>query len=536
MKNILTVIPAAGRGSRMLQLTDNCAKSMIPIAGKPLISYLLDQIIENGLSDVAIVVGYKKETIIDYVDTFYANKLTISYIEQKELLGLGHAVYELVSQVNICKYDGIFIMLGDAIFTNNAIFNFKQSYIACAEMIDYSRWCIAEKDKNNYLIRLIDKPKTKPKCNYALLGAYYFDNTKLFNSSVIEAIDSGIKIRDEFQLSTAIELYNQKNKIKLLLLDGDNDWLDFGEFESYYANSKKIIRSRYFNTVDFHDDTIIKKSTFNPHKIQNEIMWYLALPKELHKYVPKLLSYDLNDIDPMYQIEYCNGSTLQELWLYSNLSIEQWTKILHTIMCVLQQFNKASKQTTFDFYSFITSQINKRVDLNTFFNDSNFIINNKCYDLITLKEKLLAYIESKKEEWSQLNATICHGDMVFSNMLYDSSNNKIKLIDPRGKFNDNILYGTMLYDFAKLTQCIIGDYDYIVNDLFVLDDTNYKVLKNNLFDVNELINIFNVDKKTVYVITAIQFMTMIPLHKENSSHQIIMKYKAIELLNAALNE
>ena len=90
--NILTIIPAAGRGSRMLSLTDNCAKSMIPIASKPLISYLLDQLISEDMKDVVIIVGYKKETIIDYVNMFYKDKLNITFVEQKELLGLGHAI------------------------------------------------------------------------------------------------------------------------------------------------------------------------------------------------------------------------------------------------------------------------------------------------------------------------------------------------------------------------------------------------------------------------------------------------------------
>ena len=98
----------------------------------------------------------------------------------------------------------------------------------------------------------------------------------------------------------------------------------------------------------------------------------------------------------------------------------------------------------------------------------------------------------------------------------------------KGKMRDS------RYDIAKLAQCIIGDYDYIVNDLFVLTKDGYKLytnktdeFKKTLFDV--VTNNFN--KKDIIFLTAIQFMTMIPLHAENKKHQTVMKYKSIELLS-----
>lgn len=533
MKNILTIIPAAGRGSRMLSLTDNCAKSMMSVAGKPLISYLLDQIVEAELYNVAIIVGYQKESLIDYVNTFYHNKLNITFIEQKELLGLGHAIYQVTKQMDLSIYtDGVFIMLGDAIFNTNKIFNFKESYIACEEMVDYSRWCIAVQ-KDNKLVKLLDKPTNKPEINLALVGAYYFDDSKLFIESVQTAINSGITIKNEYQISTAIEIYKDTKPISIITVEED-EWFDFGELGVYNTNRRKFNQSRFFNNIIYNENSsITKKSDLNKTKIQKEINWFLALPEALKLYIPSLISYNLDDTDTSYTVEYCVGNTLQEMWLYNNLDTETWVTILTNILNIVNTFRENSSDYKIDFYSFIESQLNKRVNLSDYF-DGEYDINGVHYNLSDLYIFFTSYLEDFKSRSINTRSHICHGDMVFSNIIYDPSNSSVKLIDPRGDFCGNIIYGDSRYDIAKLAQCIIGDYDYIVNDLFVLTKDGYKLytnktdeFKKTLFDV--VTNNFN--KKDIIFLTAIQFMTMIPLHAENKKHQTVMKYKSIELLS-----
>lgn len=530
-KNILTIIPAAGRGSRMLSLTSNCSKSMIPVAGKPLISYLLDQLINNNLKDVTIIVGYEKESLMKYVSTFYKDKLNITFVEQKELLGLCHAIYQVMNTIDMKNYDSVFIMLGDAIFNTTKIFDFSKSYIACKIMSDYSRWCIAS-SKDNILIKLLDKPSIKPDVNQALVGAYYFNDASKFEKSVIDAINSGITIRNEYQISTAIEIYKEYENIHIMNIE-DDEWFDFGEFDTYNINKRRFNQSRFFNNVEYHDNSITKRSKLNGNKIQKEINWFLAIPDSLKKYLPNLVNYSLDDYDPYYTLEYCSGSTLQEMWLYNNLDSEAWEKILSIVLNTLNDFKENSREKTIDFQSFVKSQILNRVNLAEFFKGS-LDINGEHYDLEMLKQFFTNYLENFTNRFASAESIIVHGDMVFSNIIYDSFNNDIKLIDPRGDFCGNIMYGNVYYDLAKLAQCIIGDYDYIVNDLFTLTDDGYEIyldkptdFKKNLF--YKIVKDYNV--YDVLFLTAVQFMTMIPLHAENTNHQKMMKYKAIEILN-----
>ena len=89
------VILAAGRGTRLNQITENTPKPLIKINEKTLLEYKLE-ILPREVDEVVIIIGYKKEKIIDLLGDKYDNK-KITYVEQKKLLGTGHALC-------MCKY------------------------------------------------------------------------------------------------------------------------------------------------------------------------------------------------------------------------------------------------------------------------------------------------------------------------------------------------------------------------------------------------------------------------------------------------
>lgn len=536
--NIAAIIPAAGRGSRMLTLTDNCPKCMIPISGRPLIAYLLDQLIDHNVKDVYVIVGYKKEVLIEYINLIYGDKLNITYIEQTELLGLGHATYLAMKEVVKHEYDSVFMMLSDSIFNDSSVFNFGDtSYLTCIPVKDYSRWCMVGLT-NNFITKFYDKPVVKPDSNLAIAGVYYFTNVKLLYKSLEDSISSGVTIRGEYQISTAIEKYLENEKIIPNVISID-DYYDFGELDAYYENKKRFNLSRAFNSVSYDNDMITKRSSSNYHKIQKEIMWFLTMPKTFYKYIPPLLDYSMRDDDVYYSMPYCNGSTLQELWMYSNMPVEKWINILSNIYKIFCEFERASASDHLvDTKKFLKNNFEKRsIKIDELFSDNtSFIINgNKLRALSELKDYFCSSLDSL-ESYS----SIIHGDMVFSNIIYDLNTSSISLIDPRGDFNGDVIYGDRNYDLAKLAQCIVGDYDYIVSNLFKLDYNDHQVnysIYNSRSDeekyylVKNICDRFNVKESSVLLLTAIQFLTMIPLHYENELHQKLMYTKFVELLN-----
>lgn len=557
---VVAIIPAAGRGQRMLSMTDNCPKSMLPVGNKPLISYHLDKLIEENINDVYIVVGYKKEVLINYVSKLYDDKLNIHFIEQKELLGLAHAIKLTVDEIPKDTYNGLLIMLGDNIIQDNNVFSTVKaniSFVAYKEVSDYSRWCLLNMNKDNIITGFLDKPDVEPDEKNAVIGIYYYNEIEAFRKALNDVIEDDIKIKNEYQLSSAMQLYIDKYKKELKGLKCDN-WYDFGEIETYNESRKYFNLARCFNNIKYNEDSIIKTST-NYNKIQKEILWYLSLPLELQKYTPRLLSYSLIDDDVSYELEYINGTSLQELFIYNYLSCEDWNKIFDLIDKCINDFKSSSNAHNSNIYDFLNNSIEKRVNMiNTTGNpilqelinkyNNHIYINGKAYfSVLYLKKYIESKLESFKDDTSSYSQII-HGDMVFSNIIYNIGNNKIKLIDPRGDFNGDIVYGDLRYDLAKLCQCVIGKYDYIVNDLTTLEfskDVHHKTYNINysIFNFNKYCDItptleklfdkYNCKLSDILFITAIQFLTMIPLHSENINHQIMMFAKFIELLNEA---
>lgn len=556
---IAAIIPAAGRGQRMLSMTDNCPKSMLPVANKPLIAHHIEKLLSQNINDIYIVVGYKKEVLIEYVSKIYGKRdnVNITFIEQKELLGLAHAIKLAMDKINLDEFTKIFITLGDCIVQDDNIYaNIKanNSFVVYKEVEDYSRWCLLQMDNSNNIITFIDKPDEEPEDKNAVVGVYYFNNSKLFYESLKTIIKNDIKIKNEFQLSSAMMEYIHTFE-EILKGVKCEKWFDFGEIETYNESKKHFNLARCFNNVDYSNNSIIKKSS-NYNKIQREILWFLSLPKQLQSYVPKLVDYSLIDDNVYYELEYVNGSTLQELFVCNYLTCEDWNKILKLIDDAICRFKFTSNTHSSDLFTFLSKSINTRVSM---IKQSSNLIVSKLLDshnpliingnnYLNL-EKLLSYImdrlnklKSNSEKYSQ----IIHGDLVFSNIIYDIGSNQIKLIDPRGNFNGDIVYGDIRYDIAKLAQCIVGKYDYIVNDLFDInweadridgcDSIHYEIYDfNNKCDITpilyKMIDKYDCSITEILFITAIQFLTMIPLHSENVNHQLLMYVKFVELMN-----
>lgn len=106
------VILAAGRGSRMKDLTNETSKVMLEIDGKPKLAYTIEQL-PDEITDVIIVVGYKRETIIDFFGSTYADKV-IHYAEQEVLNGTDGAVR--AAQSLLVDQEKFLVLSGDDLF------------------------------------------------------------------------------------------------------------------------------------------------------------------------------------------------------------------------------------------------------------------------------------------------------------------------------------------------------------------------------------------------------------------------------------
>lgn len=229
------IIPVAGFGTRLKPHTLTHPKVLLNVGGKPIISHIIEKLIEENISEATFIVGYLGERIEEFISKSYP-ELNAKYVEQKELLGLGHAIYQAAPTFN---NDELLIILGDTVFDVNLghVSNSKYSSLGVKEVEDPRRFGVAELD-NGFITKLIEKPE-KPSTNLALVGLYYIKNSNLLTQSIQELMEKDIKTKDEFQLTDALQLMiNHGEKMSTFPVEG---WYDCGKPETLLSTNKFIL-------------------------------------------------------------------------------------------------------------------------------------------------------------------------------------------------------------------------------------------------------------------------------------------------------
>ena len=94
------IIPVAGIGSKLRPHTHTQPKALVPVAGKPILSHIVDHIIEAGFNDFIFVIGYLGDKIEDYIKSKYP-KIKATFVVQEPREGTGHAVWLARTHVDV---------------------------------------------------------------------------------------------------------------------------------------------------------------------------------------------------------------------------------------------------------------------------------------------------------------------------------------------------------------------------------------------------------------------------------------------------
>lgn len=212
-KNLKCVILAAGKGSRLLTLTENNPKPLVKVIERPILDHVITYW-KQYTNDFVFVVNYKKEQIIDYVKSF--KDIKSQFVVQDELRGIAHAL------LTVEKLAGgkFIVVLGDCICKGD--FNFPAKMEQGVGV-----WETENKDdiRNSYTVKLtsniIGKVREKPKKVYNNLcgqGFYFFDR-RVFD--YIRKTPPS-KLRGEIELTDVIQnMIKDKQKISPIIFRGD---------------------------------------------------------------------------------------------------------------------------------------------------------------------------------------------------------------------------------------------------------------------------------------------------------------------------
>lgn len=197
------IVPAAGEGTRLRPLTADRPKGLVEVAGRPLLTHVFETLCEAGVEELVVVVGYEMAQILDhYGDAFRG--VPITYVHQREQVGLGHAVLQTEPHV-----DGQFVVLnGDNVFGQSvrpAIERARQDGVDGALLVEQvspdvaTRTGVVETDGTQ--VTGVTEAPAEPSSHLTTTGCYVLPEAVFHACRLLRPSERG-----EYELSEAVDL------------------------------------------------------------------------------------------------------------------------------------------------------------------------------------------------------------------------------------------------------------------------------------------------------------------------------------------
>jgi len=262
------IILAGGSGTRLYPITKGISKQIMPIYDKPMIYYPLSTLMQSGINEILIITTPQDQ---DQFNRLLGDGselgISLQYAAQPSPDGLAQA---FIIGEEFIGDEKVALVLGDNIFYGEA---FGQSLEACAdpdggtvfayEVSDPERYGVVAFDDNNQAISIIEKP-VNPQSNFAVVGLYFYDNDVVEIAKNIKPSDRG-----ELEITTVNEVYLQRGKLKVQVMDRGSAWLDTGTFESMNDASEyiRVIEKRTGIKIGCIEEIAYKQGFINKEQL-----------------------------------------------------------------------------------------------------------------------------------------------------------------------------------------------------------------------------------------------------------------------------
>ena len=541
-ENFRVIIPSAKLVPEELQKLGKLPAIIYPINQKIAFDYIYDQY-KNLHTKVDVICYENADKVERRLRKVIGNEIKVRKLP--ELHDLGYTILYAIENIDepvVINFADTIVMNPIADISGDAFF-YQEDYMS-------ETWTYFD-EESGIITHIYDKEAINEEIKKKLfVGVFKIINIHDFRECLRNAVQQKNKKMNSFYY--ALELYSKKHPMQAVLT---NNWFDIGHEDKYY-NSKLEVRAREFNHITIDKNRgILKKTSDDKDKFIGEIKWYLKLPADVEYVRPRIFNYSTSYVNPYVSMEYYAYHTVHELFLYGDLTLQQWIDIFNRIRFVCDDFKRYTVQDANirpaleEMYLTKTLQrfekMKKDERFITFF-ESPIVVNGERY--LPLNEIIIALEKAVPEMLYDVDTfNIIHGDLCFANIMVDSNFSFIKVIDPRGKFGTYDIYGDFRYELAKLFHSVDGKYDFIIKDLFDLDYNsetaciNYRIQNRkrdfNLYKV--FLDTFSAevggDLKKIELIEALLFLSMIPLHGESIRHQMAMLGTGLEILNRVID-
>lgn len=444
----------------------------IPLLNRTLLSHQIESV-KNISKDIFLTIpeNYKSDLIN------YENIKTISIKENKSLIEVLNYISSLFA-----NNDKLFIYYGDSLFLDINLFDNKNYFFVQKSLFKY-KW--GEADKNG------DVPS----------GGIIVDNI------LLKEILCNVNTFDEL-------VQNIKKSSNILFFKNFR-WLDFGHSLTYYNSRKQFLETRHFNKINFNNDYIVKSSS-DIFKMWCEFNWLQKVKQNHPLNIPYVCNFELKDSFASYSIEYIYNPILSDIFVFGKLTNEDFVNILLSIKKVIIDIRSMGQNI-----SYCHQEIDSKFLISKLLERKDTIIEivRKLDCDVTFITKL---IQENIDYFTihELEYGIIHGDLCFSNIIFNFTSFQPVFIDPRGYTSRQegfSLYGPLNYDIYKLAHSFVLGYDFVIADyenhsFFNIDAIEYRF--------RTFCEIFEITETELKIGLKHLFITMLPLHCDSRKRQL----------------
>lgn len=323
--------------------------------------------------------------------------------------------------------------------------------------------------------------------------------------------------------------------------------LDLKSISNFLQYSSGATETRHFNSVEI-DKLYYTKSSTDRKKMEAEYRFYHLAPERMKPWFVETFDYKDSADHGSYRMMryYFADAALQ--WIHEAFTAESFASFVERLMIFIA--DRPTKDAPRDEIlkvtrSLFVDKVEKRIE-QFLASDVGRNINaqlNACgeaFGIESLKNRYLKNYEKSEQSILSDSLSFGHGDPCFSNILYDQTHHFLKFIDPKGAVEEKQLWTHPIYDLCKISHSILGNYDFINNDLFQVsfDHNNSLKLTAGTAYNNELKSIFlneldkrKIDVKIMRLCEASLFLSMLPLHSDHPNKVMAFILTAKKILD-----
>ncbi len=232
------VVPLAGKGTRLRPHTHHTPKALLKVAGKPVLAYILDDLVQLGVDEIVFIVGHLREECEEWIDAHYPD-LRSHYVLQEVQDGTAGAVALAEPYVD----EDLVIVFPDAVLEVDygVVASLREGVggvIWAKEVEDYQRYGVIVTNDDGTMARIVEKP-SEPISKLANIGLYYIRDHELLFEGVRHAISSEPGPGGEFYLTDAFQyMVDEGSPLLTAPVEG---WWDAGKVETLLETNGHLV-------------------------------------------------------------------------------------------------------------------------------------------------------------------------------------------------------------------------------------------------------------------------------------------------------